>query len=73
MEPIFGYASPHAQDKEVSAELELLLLQMLDVDVSQRLASLETMKLALPDRCQMSAFQRGSGKRHIRRCLLSLP
>jgi hypothetical protein len=48
-EPIFGYASPYAQDQEVPAELELLLLQMLDADVGQRPASMEMVKLALQE------------------------
>ncbi len=45
LEPTSGYASPYAE--EVPAELELLLVQMLDLDDSKRPASIEVVKRIL--------------------------
>jgi len=45
LEPTFGYASPYAE--EVPAELELLLVQMLDPDASKRPASMDAVKRTL--------------------------
>ena len=45
LEPTFGYASPYAEG--VLAELELLLVQMLDPDASRRPASMDAVKRTL--------------------------
>jgi len=52
LEPTFGYASPYytspyAEDQQVPANLEQLLVQMVELDASKRPASMDAVKRAL--------------------------